>query len=362
MHCVSCVSYMRIAMVAPLEIRVPPVAYGGIELVVRMLTEELVRRGHEVTLFASGDSITSAKLVSVVPEFFRKSERTSSALSLLNVVSCLEKANDFDIIHNHTGVEGFATAGLVKTPMLTTFHGGLIGDLLILFNHYKGWYNTISQSAFRLLPPKERFAGVIYNAINCSEYPFNDGNRGEYLLFFSRFSPDKGAHLAIQAARRLKIPLILAGNLHPVEHEYFKTQVLPYVDGKMVKYEGEVDNTRKKELMANAKCLLAPITWPEPFGLFMIEAMARGTPVIAMDRGSVREVVSDGETGYVVGSLDEMTQAVKQIANIDPWNCRRHVVRNFDSAILAKNYLQAYQRVISESNEIRPELAAMPEV
>ena len=186
---------MRIGMVAPLEIRVPPVAYGGIEAVASILTEELVRRGHEVTLFASGDSITGARLVSGVSEFFRKSERSSSVFSLLNMVSCLEKADDFEIIHNHTCDEGLATAGLVKTPMLTTFHGTLKGDSLIAFNHYKGWYNTISKSAKHLLPLKEHFAGVIYNAINCSEYPFNDGARGEYLLFFSRFSPEKGAHL-----------------------------------------------------------------------------------------------------------------------------------------------------------------------
>ena len=345
-------------MVAPLEIRVPPVAYGGIELVVSMLTEELVRRGHEVTLFASGDSITRAKLVSVVPEFFRKSERSSPALSLLNVISCLEMADDFDIIHNHTGVEGFATAGLVKTPMLTTFHGGLEGDLLTLFNHYKGWYNTISQSAFRRLPPKDHFAGVIYNAINCSEYPFNDGNRGEYLLFFSRFSPDKGPHLAIQAALKLNMPLILAGNLHPVEHEYFKTQILPYVDDKMIKYEGEVDDARKKELMANAKCLLAPITWPEPFGLFMIEAMACGTPVIAYNRGAAPELVQDGETGYVVNSLDEMVDSVKKVNQIDPMRCKQRVLRNFDVPVLADNYLKAYQNILSESDGKEFELLA----
>jgi glycosyltransferase involved in cell wall biosynthesis len=337
-------------MIAPLEIRVPPVAYGGIELVVSMLTEELVRRGHDVTLFASGDSITKAKLVAVVSEFFRKSERISPALSLLNVVSCLERADDFDMIHNHTGVEGFATAGIVKTPMLTTFHGGLEGDLLTLFNHYKGWYNTISQSALRRLPPKDHFAGVIYNAINCVDYPFNGGDHGAYLLFFSRFSPDKGPHLAIQAARKLNIPLILAGNLHPIEHEFFRTQVLPYVDGKMVKYEGEVDDARKKELMANAKCLLAPITWPEPFGLFMIEAMACGTPVIAYNRGAAPEIVRHGETGFVVNSLDEMVDSVKKVGQIDPWKCRQHVLRNFDVPVLADNYLKAYEYVLSESD------------
>ena len=353
---------MRIGIVAPLEIRVPPIAYGGTELVVSTLTETLVRLGHEVTLFASGDSKTGAKLVSVVPEFLRKSERSSPMLSFMNMVSCLEKSDDYDIIHNHTNFEGLATAGLVDTPMLTTLHGHLPEELIPLFMRYTGWYNTISKSAKSLLPPKERFAGVVYNGIETAAYPFNSKERSGFLLYLSRFSPEKGPHLAIKIARRLNVPLVMAGNLHPNDLRFFNSEILPYVDGKMIRCEGEIDDERKKELMMEAKCLLAPITWPEPFGLFMIEAMACGTPVIAMDRGSVREVVSDGETGYVVGSLDEMTQAVKQIANIDPWNCRRHVVRNFDSAILAKNYLQAYQRVISESNEIRPELAAMPEV
>ena len=347
---------MRIAIVAPLEIRVPPVAYGGIELVVSMLTEELVRRGHNVTLFASGDSITRANLVSVVSEFFRKTERSSSSLSLLNMVSCLEKADDFDIIHSHTAVEGFATAGLVKTPMLTTFHGGLEGDSLILFNHYKGWYNTVSKSALSLLPPKDRFAGVIYNAINCNDYPFNDETRGEYLLFFSRISPDKGPHLAIQVARRLHIPLILAGNLHPVEREYFMTRILPFVDGKMVRYEGEVDDQRKKELMANAKCLLAPITWPEPFGLFMIEAMACGTPVIAFDLGAAPELVRHEETGFVVHSLDDMVDSVQKLDRIDPWKCRQRVLQNFDVPVLADNYLKAYNQILSEGCTTESEL------
>ncbi|MFI5422313.1 MAG: glycosyltransferase, partial [Nitrososphaerales archaeon] len=207
-------------MVAPLEIRVPPVAYGGIELVVSILTEELVRRGHEVTLFASGDSITNAKLLWVVREFFRKSEKSSNVLSLLNMVSCLEKADDFDIIHNHAGAEGLLTAGLVSTPMLTTFHGPLEPDMLIAFDHYRGWYNTISQSARLFLPPKKRYSGVIYNAIDCAQYKFNRGDRGGYLLFFSRFCRDKGPHVAIQVASKLQMPLILAGNLHPVEDEY----------------------------------------------------------------------------------------------------------------------------------------------
>ncbi|MGI0081256.1 MAG: glycosyltransferase family 4 protein [Nitrososphaerales archaeon] len=346
-------------MVAPLEIRVPPLAYGGIELVVSILTEELVRRGHEVTLFASGDSLTRARLVSVASEFFRKSEKASPILSLLNVVSCLERADDFDIIHNHTG-EGLTLGGLVKTPMLATFHGPLNGDWLVAFDRYKGWYNTISKSAKSLLPLKERFAGVIYNAINCSEYPYNDRGREEYLLYFSRFSPEKGAHLAIQVARDLNIPLVLAGNLHPVESEYFKTKVLPFVDGKMVICAGEVDTLRKKELMANAKCLLAPITWPEPFGLFMIEAMACGTPVIAFNLGAAPEIIQHEETGYLVRTLDEMKDSVKRIDRIDPWKCRQLVLRNFDVSILADNYLNAYGNILSNSFAAKPELLVTP--
>lgn len=353
---------MRIAIVAPLEIRVPPIAYGGTERVVSTLTEALVRQGHDVTLFASGDSKTSAKLVSIVPEFLRKSERSSPILSFMNMVSCLENSDDFDIIHNHTNFEGLATAGLVSTPMLTTFHGHLTDELIPLFMRYRGWYNTISKSAKSLLPPKERFAGVVYNAIETAAYPFSCKERNGFLLYLSRFSPEKGPHLAIKVARRLNMPLVMAGNLHPNDQQFFESEILPYIDGKMIRCEGEIDDQRKKELMMEAKCLLAPIDWPEPFGLFMIEAMACGTPVIAMDRGSAREVVYDGETGYVVSSLDEMARAIKQIGNIDPWNCRRHVLRNFDGPILAKNYLHAYERVISESNGIRPELAAMPQM
>ncbi len=173
---------MRIAMIAPLELRVPPIAYGGTELVVSLLTEELVSRGHDITLFASGDSITRARLESVCPHSLRGSDKDKGILNLLNTVSCLQRADQFDIIHNHTTVEGMSTAGLVKTPVLTTLHGDLNGDFRTLFTHYQGWYNAISGSAQSLLPEKERFAGVIYNAIDCASYPFNAGERDDYLL------------------------------------------------------------------------------------------------------------------------------------------------------------------------------------
>jgi glycosyltransferase involved in cell wall biosynthesis len=337
---------MRIAMIAPLELRVPPVAYGGVELVVSLLTEELAQQGHDVTLFASGDSVTRAKLVSVCPSFLRGSGHDVGILTMLNVVSCLERADEFDIIHNHTCFEGLATAGLAKVPVLTTLHGGLSGDWLLLFERYKGWYNTISHSAKSLLPAKDRFAGVIYNAIECSSYPFNGGGRDSYLLFLSRMSHEKGPHLAIEVARRLKMRLILAGNVHPVDQEYFQSQVLPQVDNDLIQYVGEADQTRKRELLCGAECLLAPITWPEPFGLFMVEAMACGTPVVAFNRGAAHEVVRHGVTGYVVETVAEMAEAAQQVHQIDPNRCRRHVEENFDVSRMADDYLAAYQGIL----------------
>ena len=340
---------MRIAMISPLEMRVPPIAYGGTELVVSLLTEGLVRKGHDVTLFASGDSVTSAKLESVCPRFLRGSDSNEGILNMLNVVSCLEQAGRFDIIHNHTTLEGLATAGLVKTPMLTTLHGNLKEDWLTLFGHYKGWYNTISWSAKTLLPDKERFVGVIYNAIDAKSYPFNDSKREAYLLFLSRISYEKGPHLAIEVAKRLRRRLIIAGNVHPVDEEYFRTMLMPGVDGDQIQYVGEADYYRKRELLSQAYCLVAPITWPEPFGLFFVEAMACGTPVVVFNRGSAPEVVRHGETGFVVDTLAEMADAVEEVYHIDPRSCREHVERNFDVPRMVDDYLRAYERILYES-------------
>jgi glycosyltransferase involved in cell wall biosynthesis len=345
---------MRIAIISPLEMRVPPLAYGGTELVVSLLTEELVQRGHDVTLFASGDSVTRAKLVSICPSFLRESGRDVGILTMLNVVSSLERADEFDIIHNHTCTEGLAMAGLAKVPVLTTLHGGLSGDWLLLFERYKGWYNTISHSAKSLLPAKDRFAGVIYNAIDCDSYPFNGGGRDNYLLFLSRMSQEKGPHLAIEVAHRLEMPLVLAGNVHPVDQEYFQSQVLSQVDNDLIQYVGEADQARKRELLCRARCLLAPITWPEPFGLFMVEAMACGTPVVAFNRGAAPEVVCHGITGYVVETVAEMAEAAPQVHQIDPNSCRRHVEENFNVSRLASDYLAAYQRILTAEAYCRP--------
>ncbi len=351
---------MRIAQIAPLEIRVPPIAYGGIELVVSLLTEGLVRRGHDVTLFASGDSVTSAKLCSVCPHFLKGSTRDKGILNMLNVISCLEQAGGFDIIHNHTQFEGLAVAGLVKTPFLTTLHNRLEGDSLTLLAAYKGYYNTISRSAKALLPDKEGFVGVIYNAIDCKSYPFIDRGGEGYLLFLSRISPEKSPHIAIQVARRLGRRLIIAGNVATWGEGYFKQRVMPQVNGDIVHFFGEADYEQKRELLANALCLLMPITWPEPFGLAMVEAMACGTPVIAFDRGAAPELIVHGETGFIVSGLDEMVEAVKDIHRIDRRFCREHVELNFDVPRMVDDYLAAYERILKRVVKERP--VSIPEL
>ncbi len=344
---------MHIAMLSPLEMRVPPTAYGGTELVVSLLTEELVRRGHAVTLFASGDSITRATLVPVCDRFLRGSDRNKNVLNMLNARACLLRAADFDIIHNHTLLEGMSLAGFVRTPMLTTLHGALEGDWALMFRQYEGWYNTISESAKRLLAPKRNFAGVIYNSIDVDSYPFNDGPRREHMLFLARLSPEKGPHLACALARKLGRPLIIAGNVDAIDHDYFEAQVKPQVDNRLIQYIGEADNKAKRELLPAAHCLVAPITWDEPFGLFFLEAMACGTPVVVFNRGSAPEVVKHGETGFVVSEMAEMEKAIENVHLIHPGLCREHVAKNFNISRMTDGYLGAYKRVMQLSGRER---------
>lgn len=336
---------MRIAMVAPVDLRVPPIAYGGTELVVSLLTEELVRRGHDVTLFASGDSVTAARLIHPCSRYIRGSDRDLPTLTLLNVVNAYSLADSFDVIHNHTCAEGLAVAGFVRTPTVTTLHGHLTKDSAEVFRGYCQWYVTISQSAKTLIAPGGRFAGVVYNAIDCDSYPFEPGPRSDHLLFLSRMSMEKGPHLAIEAARKAGRRLVLAGNVHKPDEPYFKEMVAPLLDGDQFLYVGEVDAQRKRQLLCEAVCLLAPITWPEPFGIFLVEAMACGTPVIVLNRGAAPEVVVHGTTGFVVENVDEMAAAIEQVPSIDPFECRRHVEERFDAPRMVDDYLAVYHRV-----------------
>src|SRR3989344_2626586 len=279
---------MRIAIVSPLEIRVPPIKYGGIELVVSLLTEALVERGHQVTLFASGDSLTRAQLRSVCSSFLRDSDKTDEekhALEMLNIKTCIEKAKEFDVINIHLSADGppleaLLYASLSPTPVLVTCHGPhrkLDEVSRRLFLSFDGWYNTISLSCKKLLPEKEKFAGVIYDTIDYTQYPFHEGERKGYLLFLASISEAKGSHLAIEVAQRLKRRLVLVGNVHrPYNAEYFEQKVEPHLDSNFIHYAGEIDHTEKIKLFSQADCLLAPIQYEEGFGLYLLEAMASG--------------------------------------------------------------------------------------
>lgn len=339
---------MKIAQIAPLSSSVPPKAYGGTELIVHMLTEALVRRGHEVTLFSSGDSITSAKLVPGSKCELKDSGisvRTKHILSMENVLNCLQRAGEFDIIHNHSFPEGLAMAGLSGTPTLTTFHENLNG-IEGLFLRYRGWYNTVSHSQKTHFPDKEGYAGTVYNAVACDSFPFsNNGDREDYLLFLASLLPHKGAHIAIEVAQRLQRKLVIAGNINEEFPDYFRDEIEPKIDGKLIHYFGEANQAQKRELLVRADCLLAPIDWEEPFGLQFIEAMVCGTPPVAFNRGAVPEVINHGKTGFVVDTIEAMVAAVKNISWIDRTVCRQHVEQNFDAPIMVQNYLDVYEYI-----------------
>jgi len=341
---------MKILQIAPLWETVPPPAYGGTEAVVSVLTEELVRRGHEVTLCASGDSRTQAELLSVHPCSLRTARDLQDPwpYAWLHSALGLKEASEFDIIHNHAGELTMAMAHLVPdVPMLTTMHCLITPDTKFIWDRYPGYYSTISMSQRRNMPPlaSGHFVGVVYNAIDVASFPY-DERKEDYLLFLSRISVDKMPHLAVEVARRTGRRLIIAGKVDRVDEQYFYSVLVPLIDGKQVQFVGEADARLKRELYAKAYCLVLPLHWEEPFGLVMIEAMACGTPVIAFERGSVPEVMVDGETGYIVHDVDEMVEAVHRVDRIDPRRCRQHVEDNFDAPLMADRYLQAYQRII----------------
>jgi glycosyltransferase involved in cell wall biosynthesis len=345
---------LRVLQLAPIWETVPPPAYGGTETVVSCLTEELVRRGVDVTLAASGDSRSEAELFSVFPYSLRPHGLIDEPLqySIMHVALALKYARDFDIIHNHNGPPselGMALSHLVQVPMLTTLHNNLVKETEFIWSNYTGWYNTISRTQFEMNPcmPKARFAGVVHNAIDVDSFPF-ETKKDDYALFIGRFAPEKAPHLAIEAARLAGVRLLMAGKVAVrEEQEYFDALVKPHIDGRQVEFLGEADGPTKRELYRRARCLLAPIQWDEPFGLVMIESMACGTPPIAIDRGAAPEIIEDGVCGFLVKDVEEMARAIARVDGIEPWDCRRRVEDRFSPAALADNYLSLYERIIA---------------
>ncbi len=342
---------MRIAQVAPLAESVPPKLYGGTERVISWLIEELIELGHEVTLFASGESATSATLVPVWPRALRlgrpKSDPAVAQTALLEILA--HHAQRFDVIHCHTDWTHLPLVTRLGVPFLTTLHNRLdtpgLPDVVGQFPAAP--FISISNDQRRPLAGAN-WLGTIFHGLPADSLR-PSFSAGSYLAFLGRLTPDKGPETAIRLARAVKMPLRIAAKLPRAERGYFKEQIEPLVDGKQIQIIGEVNERTKHSFLANASALLFPIDWPEPFGLVMIEAMACGTPVIAFRRGSVPEVIDHGVTGFIVDDEEQAMQAIKHVPELDRKRVRSGFERRFTSRRMAEDCVRHYQLLLEKS-------------
>ncbi len=340
---------LKIAMVAPLIEPVPPPLYGGTERVVSVLTEELVRRGHEVTMFASGDSQTSAQLVACCERGLRLDPTAKDyvAYTLFGCGEAYVRADEFDIIHNHNDYIAFPFARMALTPTVTTVHGRL--DLPEVSRIYEAFSEqrlvSISNDQQTWLE-NGRWVGTVHNGIDIDNYHFRE-EAGDYLVFLGRIAPEKRVDRAIEIARDVGMRLIIAAKVDKVDQDYYENAIKPLIERNpsVIEFIGEVDEREKDQLLGGAYAYLFPVDWPEPFGLTMAEAMATGTPVIATRAGSVPEVVIDGETGFVCRSFSAMVNAVSRIGEIDRRVCRAYVEEHFSPRAMADGYEQVYAAI-----------------
>jgi glycosyltransferase involved in cell wall biosynthesis len=340
---------MKIAILAPVWFAVPPSGYGGIEWVVSLLADALIDAGHDVTLFASGDSRTKANLVSVFPQAPSRLIGRSQP-ELLHALTCYARAGEFDVVNDHTGMLGAVLGGSVETPVVHTVHGpldGEPGEVYELIDKVAPNVGLISISMNQRKPrPHLNWIANCHNALDFEFYPFKP-TRGDYLLFLGRLSPDKGAHRAIAVAMETGLSLKIAGKKQdPKELTYFHEFVEPHlVDG--IEYLGEVSHGEKVELLQNARATLFPIEWEEPFGLVMIESMACGTPVIATRWGAVPEVIEDGRSGIIVDDYRIIPAALEEADKLDPYDIRRYVEEEFSPERMVRDYIRAYETAIA---------------
>lgn len=334
---------MRIGMLSPIAWRTPPRGYGPWEQVASNLTEGLVARGHEVTLFATGDSCTGARLEWVAPRGYEEDpEVTPKVYEAMHIALAMERADRFDILHNHFDFLPLAWSRLIPTPMVTTIHGFSSPAILPAYRAYDGHVTYVSISdADR--DPSLHYAGTVYNGLRLEDFTFRP-RAGRYLVVLGRIHPDKGVHLAIEAARRAGLPLVLAGIIQ--DRGYFDAQIRPTLDGRKVRYVGNVGPRERDALLGQAVALLHLVTFDEPFGLAMTEAMACGVPVIATRRGSVPEVVKHGETGFIVDGLDEAVVAIRAVGTLDRRRCRERVETFFTAEAMVRGYEEIYDRVM----------------
>jgi glycosyltransferase involved in cell wall biosynthesis len=344
---------MRIAMLAPPWLPVPPPTYGGIEAVLDGLCQGLVRHGHDVTLFAAPGSSSSAEVVEVLP--VAHGDQIERSLHEADHVACVFGAVDraarsrrpFDIVHDHCGFTAFAMADRLATPLVHTLHGPFDEETSSFYRRHADQASVValSRSQASQAPPGLHVAGVVPNPVDLDAWPVAV-DKQDYLLWIGRFTEVKGPHRAIAAARAVGVPLVMAGPVQPGDEEFFAAEVEPLLDGTAVRHVGAVGGEQKAALYAGARALLMPITWAEPFGMVMVEALACGTPVLAFDRGAAPEIVEDGLTGFVVEDVDGMVAALGRLDEIDPRDCRSAVEQRFGVDQVARAYERVYAEVV----------------
>lgn len=350
---------MRIGQVSPLYESVPPRYYGGTERVVSYLTDELVRQGHDVTLFASGDSVTEAKLVAVTPRSLRLDDQCVDQLAhhilLLERVSSM--AERFDVIHYHIDYLHFPLSRRQRVPHVTTLHGRLdLPDLQPLYREFDDIPVVSISDAQRLPLPGANWVATVPHGLPVDLYSGRE-EPGEYLAFIGRISPEKGVDRAIEIGRRSGLPLRLAAKVDDVDRKYYDEQIAPLLEQPGIEFVGEIGERDKNDFLGRARALVFPIDWPEPFGLVMIEAMACGTPVIAFPAGSVPEVLEDEVTGFVVNGVDEAVDAVERARSIDRRRVRAEFERRFTAARMARDYVRLYEQLAAAGPSSRPQKA-----
>jgi glycosyltransferase involved in cell wall biosynthesis len=341
---------VRIAQLAPLFESVPPQGYGGTERVVSYLTDALQAARHEVTLFASGDSRTTAELCAGSPRALRLDPDRGDpvALHLCLIERVFERASDFDIIHAHLDYLPFPAARRSEIPVVTTLHGRLdLSSVATVLAEFKEQRVASISRAQRKQLPSANWVGTVHHGLPHDLYQFHATASGGYLAFVGRISIEKRLDRAIEIAVRSQVPLKIAAKIDPSDEAYFRSEIEPLLANPLVEYVGELSDTEKNDFIGNAKALLFPIDWPEPFGLAMIEALACGTPVVAWPHGSVGEIIADGVSGRIVTDLDSAVRAVEQIDEIDRRRCRAEFEARFTAERMARDYVKLYKKVLS---------------
>jgi glycosyltransferase involved in cell wall biosynthesis len=342
---------MRIAQVAPLYESVPPKLYGGTERVVSYLTEELVLQGHEVTLFASGDSVTKARLVPGCERALRLDENCIDQMAhhIVMLEKVFQHVHDFDAVHFHVDYLHFPLSRRQPITQATTLHGRLdIPDLVPLYEQFREMPVVSISDAQREPLPWANWQATVYHGLPVDRYRFR-AETGKYFAFLGRISPEKRVDRAIRIAQKIGRPLRIAAKVDDVDKEYFGKVIEPLLRDQLVDFVGEIGEGKKQEFLGNAYALLFPIDWPEPFGLVMIEAMACGTPVIAYRSGAVPEVIDEGQTGFIVNGLKDAIAAARKIPELSRARCREVFEQRFTSRRMASDYLHVYERIIQEN-------------